>query len=60
MVSSKAILYTFSRYSVNSRPTAGGTINRVLVLLRYVFNLARKWNIPGRKPEPYGRSHHGS
>ena len=25
---------------------AGGTTNRVLVLLRYVFNLARKWNMP--------------
>jgi hypothetical protein len=24
---------------------AAGTTNRVLVLLRYIFNLARKWNM---------------
>jgi integrase len=31
---------------------AGGTTNRVLVLLRYVFNLARKWNVPGASTNP--------
>ena len=31
---------------------AGGTSNRVLVLLRYVFNLARKWNVPGASVNP--------
>jgi len=31
---------------------AGGTTNRVLVLLRYVFNLARKWNVPGASVNP--------
>ena len=31
---------------------AGGTTNQVLVLLRYVFNLARKWNMPGVSANP--------
>jgi integrase len=31
---------------------AGGTTNRVLVLLRYIFNLARKWNVPGASVNP--------
>jgi integrase len=31
---------------------AGGTTNRVLVLLRYVFNLAGKWNVPGASVNP--------
>jgi integrase len=31
---------------------AVGTTNRVLVLLRYVFNLARKWNVPGASVNP--------
>jgi integrase len=31
---------------------AGGTTNRVLVLLRYAFNLARKWNVPGASMNP--------
>ena len=31
---------------------AGATTNRVLVLLRYVFNLARKWNVPGANVNP--------
>lgn len=26
---------------------ATGTTNRVLILLRYIFNLARKWKVPG-------------
>jgi integrase len=31
---------------------AGGTTNRVLVILRYAFNLARKWNVPGASMNP--------
>ena len=31
---------------------ASGTTNRVLVLLRYIFNLARKWNVPGVGANP--------
>lgn len=31
---------------------ATGTTNRVLILLRYIFNLARKWKIPGIRETP--------
>jgi integrase len=31
---------------------AGGTTNRVLALLRYAFNLARKWNLAGASVNP--------
>jgi hypothetical protein len=31
---------------------AGETGNRVLALLRHVFNLARKWNVPGASVNP--------
>ena len=31
---------------------ATGTTNRVLVLLRYIFNLARKWNVPSVDTNP--------
>lgn len=31
---------------------ASGTTNRALILLRYIFNLARKWNIPGIRENP--------
>jgi integrase len=31
---------------------ASGTTNRVLILLRFVFNLANKWNIPGAGNNP--------
>lgn len=31
---------------------ATGTTNRVLILLRYIFNLARKWKIPGIRENP--------
>ncbi len=24
-----------------------GTINRVIVIIRYIYNLARKWKVPG-------------
>ena len=31
---------------------ASGTINRVLILIRFIFNLARKWKIAGAKENP--------
>ena len=31
---------------------ASGTVNRVLVLLRFVFNLAKKWAVPGTGKNP--------
>jgi integrase len=31
---------------------ASGTMNRVIVILRYVFNLARKWKVPGVTENP--------
>jgi integrase len=31
---------------------ATGTTNRVLVLLRFIYNLARKWNVPGGDENP--------
>ena len=29
-----------------------GTANRMLILLRYMFNLAKKWKIPGAENNP--------
>ncbi len=31
---------------------ASGTTNRVLILIRFIFNLARKWKIPGVRENP--------
>ena len=31
---------------------ASGTTNRVVIVLRHIFNLARKWRIPGAKENP--------
>lgn len=31
---------------------ASGTTNRVLVLLRFIFNLAKKWGVPGSAANP--------
>jgi integrase len=31
---------------------ASGTINRVIVILRYIYNLARKWKTPGGTENP--------
>lgn len=31
---------------------ASGTINRVIVILRYIYNLARKWKTPGGVENP--------
>jgi integrase len=33
---------------------ASGTTNRVLVLLRFIFNLAKKWGVPGSAKNPTG------
>lgn len=37
---------------MRKRGYAGATTNRVLVLLRYMFNLARKWKTPGVGENP--------
>ncbi len=31
---------------------ATGTMNRVIVILRYIYNLARKWKVPGGQENP--------
>jgi integrase len=31
---------------------ASGTMNRVIVILRYIYNLARKWKVPGGVENP--------
>ena len=31
---------------------APGTMNRVIVILRYIYNLARKWQVPGGRENP--------
>ncbi|HWK96092.1 MAG TPA: site-specific integrase [Pseudolabrys sp.] len=31
---------------------APGTMNRVIVILRYIYNLARKWKVPGGENNP--------
>lgn len=31
---------------------AAGTMNRVIVILRYIYNLARKWKVPGGQENP--------
>jgi len=38
--------------SMRDKGYATGTTNRVLILLRYIFNLARKWKIPGVRENP--------
>ena len=37
---------------MRARGYAGATTNRVLKILRYIFNLARKWNVPGASVNP--------
>src|SRR5262245_29355576 len=37
---------------MRDRGYAGATTNRTLVLLRYLFNLARKWRTPGVQENP--------
>ncbi len=37
---------------MRSEGYASGTINRVIVILRYIYNLARKWKAPGGAENP--------
>lgn len=37
---------------MRSRGYAKGTCNRVLVLVKYMFKLAKKWNLPGAQDNP--------
>lgn len=39
-------------HSLRDRGYAPATANRMVVLLRYMFNLARKWKIPGSEQNP--------
>jgi integrase len=37
---------------VSDKGYSAGTTNRIIVLLRYVFNLAKKWSVPGASGNP--------
>lgn len=49
-ISNQAIADLLSR--MRDQGYASGTINRVLILLRFIFNLARKWGVPGSAENP--------
>jgi integrase len=49
-VSSEAIADVLTR--MREKGYATGTTNRVLILLRYIFNLGRKWKVPGIGENP--------
>ena len=49
-ISNQAIADLLSR--MRDQGYASGTVNRVLILLRFVFNLARKWGVPGAVENP--------
>jgi len=49
-ITSEAIADQLTR--MREKGYASGTTNRVLVLLRYMFNLGRKWKIPGMAENP--------
>jgi len=49
-ISNQAIADLLSR--MRDQGYASGTVNRVLILLRFVFNLARKWGVPGAAENP--------
>ena len=38
--------------SMQSRGYASGTVNRVIILLKHTFNLARQWGVPGTSNNP--------
>jgi integrase len=38
--------------TMRERGYASGTTNRILVLLRYIYNLGRKWKVPGMSVNP--------
>jgi len=39
-------------HAMRQKGYASGTTNRVLILLRYIFNLARKWQVPRLNANP--------
>jgi len=49
-ISNQAIADLLSR--MRDQGYASGTVNRVLILLRFIFNLARKWGVPGSAENP--------
>lgn len=49
-ISDQAIAALLSR--MRDQGYASGTTNRVLVLLRFIFNLAKKWGVPGSAKNP--------
>jgi len=49
-ISNQAVADLLSR--MRDQGYASGTVNRVLILLRFVFNLARKWGVPGATENP--------
>ncbi len=49
-ISNQAIADLLSR--MREAGYASGTSNRVLILLRFIFNLGRKWGIPGSTTNP--------
>ena len=49
-ITNQAIADLLSR--MRDQGYASGTVNRVLILLRYIYNLARKWGMPGSAMNP--------
>lgn len=49
-ISNQGIAALLSR--MRDQGYASGTTNRVLVLLRFIFNLAKKWGVPGSANNP--------
>ena len=49
-VTSQSIAELLNR--MREKGYAAGTTNRVLVLIRYIYNLARKWRVPGVSENP--------
>lgn len=49
-ISNQAIADLLSR--MRDQGYASGTVNRVLILLRFIFNLAKKWGAPGASENP--------
>ncbi len=48
-VSKKDVIQFISRHSLTYKP---GSVNRVIILLRYIFNLSIRWEIPGITKNP--------
>ena len=49
-IGSDDIVAVVSKMRANGK--APGTCNRVIVLLRYIYNLAKKWNVPSASANP--------